>query len=285
MMVGGEEFPIGRLPPLVPGVVMKPLFLLCALTLAISNVARGEWQPPENPSPTAILNEAKADARARRYDDALAKHLWYHENAEKFDSGQTGVRRSFALSDWYDLGADFAPALAKFKETREAARKQVLEGEHPKHVWNAFADYASMSEKLGEDKKIAELFLELRDKNEKHAKKVYHLAERSLVDASRFDVCGDFLDAERAMKLEIKSFELNMQLAKERDGDRRQHLVDFGERKFRHDAATIVAIVAKNGKADEAKELAEQARDAWDDKKLNEALDRALEGTPPKAFP
>ena len=59
----------------------------------------------------------------------------------------------------------------------------------------------------------------------------------------------------------------------------------FGERSFRHGAATIVLILVKNDKADEAKELAQQARDAWDDKKLNDELDRALEGKTPKAFP
>jgi hypothetical protein len=256
-----------------------------AIALTVSTIAKGEWAPPEKPSPSAILREASADARAGRYEDALAKHLWYHENAEKFDSGQTGVRRSFALSYWYNLGADYAPALAKFEETREGARKNVLEGKHSKHVWNAFADYASMSEQLGEEQKIAELFLELRDKNEKHAKRVYHLAERALVDAERFDVCGEFLDAKRAMEREIKGYEMNLKFAKEREGEHGERLRDFGEQKFRHDAATIVVILAKNGKTDEAKELAQQARDAWDDKQLNEALDQALAGTPPKAYP
>jgi hypothetical protein len=255
------------------------------ITVIVSEAAMGEWQPPEKPSPTAILREAESDARAGRYEDALAKHLWYHENAEKFDAGQTGVRRSFALSSWYDLAADYAPALTKFEEIREAARKGVLESKHPKHVWNDFADYASMTKKIGEEKQIAELFLELRIKNEKHAKKVYRLAERSLVDAGRFEVCGEFLDAERSMVIEIKGYKLNTELAKEQKGDRGARLRDFGERSFRHGAATIVVILAKNGQADEAKELAQQARDAWDDTKLNEALDRALEGAPPKAFP
>jgi rubrerythrin len=256
--------------------------LAFAIVVTIAPVAHAEWQPPENPSPTAILREAHADARARRFEDALAKHLWYHENAEKFDAGQTGVRRSFALGSWYDLGADYAPALAKFEEVREAARKAALAEKHPKHVWNAFADYASMSKQLGEEEKIAELFLELRDKNEKHAQKVYRLAERSLLDAERFDVCGEFLDAEREMELAITGYKHNMKLADERFGERHRK---FGERSFREGAATIVFILVKNDRADDAKELAQQARDAWDDEKLNEALDQALEGTPPKAFP
>lgn len=256
-----------------------------AAMLFVQPAVKGEWQPPEKPSPTAILREAQADARARRYEEALAKHLWYHQNTEEFDAGQTGVRRSFALSDWHDLGADYPPALVKFEETREASRMSVLESPHPKRVWNDFADYAAMCEQLDEEQQIADLFLALRDKSEKHAKKVYPLAERALVDAGRFDVCGEFLDPKRAMELEIKSYELNKQLAGEREGDHGQRLLNFGERKLRHDAAVIVAIVAQNDKPDDAAALAQQARAAWDDKELNEALDQALAGTPPQAYP
>ena len=97
---------------------MRSLFLFCALILTTSSVARGEWTPPEKPNPDAILDEARADVRAKRYEDALVKLLWFHENALKYDDGQRGVRLSFALSEWYDLGADYAPALAKFEEVR-----------------------------------------------------------------------------------------------------------------------------------------------------------------------
>lgn len=256
--------------------------VLAIAILVAMPVARAEWTPPEKPDPTTILREAQADARARRYEDALAKHLWYHENAETIDAGQTGVRRSFALSSWYDLAADYAPALTKFEECRENARKGALEGKHPKHVWNNFADFASMSKQLDDDQAIADLFLEIRDESPKQAEKVYPLAEPALVTAERFDVCGEFLDAERAMEREIDSFKHNNKLADERFGKMHR---SFGEKSFRHGAATIVVILAKNGKTDEAKKLAQQARDAWDDEKLHEALDQALEGTPPKAFP
>ena len=261
---------------------MKPLLAASLSLLILAGVAQAEWTPPEKPNPTTILREAQADARARRYEDALAKHLWYHENAEKFDKGQSGVRRSFALSDWYDLAADYPPALAKFEEVRETARKTVLGAKHPKHVWNAFADYAAMSKKLGEQEKVAELFLELRDKNEKHAKEVYRLADAALIDADRFDVCGEFLDAEQEMDLQISGYEHNMKIAKERFGEQHRR---YGEQRFRAEAARIVFILAKTDRADEAKELAQQARDAWDDEKLNKALDEALAGKKPKAFP
>lgn len=258
--------------------------LAFAFLLALP-VARGEWQPPEKPNPDAILDEARADVRAKRYEDALAKLLWFHENALKYDDSQRGVRLSFALSEWYDLGADYAPALAKFEEVRAAARKSALESTHPKHIRSFFIDFAAMSEKLRSENETVELFLELHKQNADDAKLVYSRAEDALVRAEQFDLCGEFLDAERRMEQEIELYELNMKLAKEKEERRGKHQQSFGERRFRHGAATIVLILVKNGKVDEAKELAQQARDAWDDKQLNEALDQALAGKPPKPFP
>lgn len=34
-----------------------------------------EWTPPENPDPQTILSEAQTDARAKRYEVALAKQI------------------------------------------------------------------------------------------------------------------------------------------------------------------------------------------------------------------
>jgi len=248
-------------------------------------VAYGEWQAPEKPDPNAILDEARADVRAKRYEDALAKLLWFHENALKYDDSQRGVRLSFALSEWYDLGADYAPALASFEEVRAAARKSALESAHSKHIQSSFIDFAAMSKKLRRENDTVELFLELHKQNVDDAKLVYSRAEEALVRAERFDLCDEFLDAEPRMEQLIELYKLNMKLAKEKEERFGKQLQSFGERRFRHDAATIVVILAKNGKDDEARELAQKARDAWDDKQLNEALDQALAGTPPKAFP
>lgn len=253
--------------------------------LLVLPVARGEWTPPEKPNPDAILDEARADVRAKRYEDALAKLLWFHESALKYDDGQRGVRLSFALSEWYDLGADYAPALAKFEEVRAAARNSALEGTHAKHIQSSFIDFAAMSKKLRRENDTVELFLELHKRNADDAKLVYSRAEDALVRAERFDLCGEFLDAEPRMEQLIELYKLNMKLAKEKEGRYGKQLQSFGERRFRHDAATIVLILAKNGKIDEAKELAQQARDAWDDNQLNEALDQALAGKPPQSFP
>lgn len=57
--------------------------LLCLLTISMAASAN-DWTPPENPDVDAIRDEAEADAKAGRYEAALAKRVWWHENVNKY---------------------------------------------------------------------------------------------------------------------------------------------------------------------------------------------------------
>jgi hypothetical protein len=48
------------------------------------------WTAPASPDPQQILREAVDDAAARRYDVALEKQLWFHNNAVRYNRGLTG---------------------------------------------------------------------------------------------------------------------------------------------------------------------------------------------------
>ena len=56
--------------------LMKPLLII--LFILPASLFAEEWTPPENPDPQTILNEAQSDALAKRYEIALAKHIWLH---------------------------------------------------------------------------------------------------------------------------------------------------------------------------------------------------------------
>ena len=61
------------------------------------------------------------DAAARRYDVALAKQLWFHKNAVRYNRSLSAVRTSFALGYWRRLADSYPPALDALKRTREEA--------------------------------------------------------------------------------------------------------------------------------------------------------------------
>src|SRR5690349_21544262 len=101
-------------------------FLLLVVVLLVPGAAFAEgWTPPADPDPQQILNEARDDARAKHYEEALEKYVWFHEHALEYRPSMSGVRLSFALSDWVKLGESYPPALVKLREIRDAVKKRV----------------------------------------------------------------------------------------------------------------------------------------------------------------
>ena len=89
------------------------VFTLCVLLPTIGLAE--DWTPPEKPDPEAILQEIREDVKNRRYEVALSKTLWFHENALALRPSLSGVRLSFALSYWLELGEVYPPALEEMK--------------------------------------------------------------------------------------------------------------------------------------------------------------------------
>ena len=80
------------------------------------------WEPAlvpgEKPDLERIRQEANDLMAKGNYEDALQRHLWYHNHALEYDAAQTGVRLSFWLSDWVELGRRYPKARQALLEVR-----------------------------------------------------------------------------------------------------------------------------------------------------------------------
>lgn len=239
-----------------------------------------EWKPPKNPDPEKILDEAQADARAKRYEDALAKHVWFHRNALKHERALAGVRLSFALSDWHELGKAYPPALVKLKEIRDEAAKNVTNG---KDVRDSFLDLASINRTVGEESRTKEIFVLLDAQNADAAKEVFDIAQRALINTKEYKLCGKYIDSKRSFPRIIEHFRMDKRLAKNpRFGA--EHL-EFANKKFTNNAATLIALLAVNGRKAEAEEIAGDAKKEWNNASFHAEIDKALQGKIPKPWP
>jgi len=117
---------------------VRPASFGLLLLVLFSESARGEWRTPENPAPSEILKEARKDTQAKRYEDALAKHVWFHHNALRYKPSLYGVRLSYALGDWRYLSTRCAPALTKLHETRSDAESKVKQGVNARAFFHDF---------------------------------------------------------------------------------------------------------------------------------------------------
>lgn len=251
--------------------------LLCLIPLPAFTE---DWQPPKDPDPQAILNSIRNDVQAKEYETALAKHIWFHENALKYQPGMSGVRLSFALSYWKKLAEVYPPALEKLKEIRDEASQHVLDG---KEIRQSFQDLAALNRTLDEVTRTKDTFLLLHQQQPPMAKKVFLLAEPALLKAREYQVCGQYLEPEKSYRMMVQSRQVNQRLARNpRIGPR---ILEYSDKKFTNDTTILVALLVVNDRAAEARTIADQARQEWKNAEFHKALDSALTGEVPVSWP
>lgn len=256
-------------------------FWILGVLLCGSAAGQAPWSPGENPHPSAILDEAEADAKAGRYAEALAKHVWFFENALKYAPAMAGVRLSFALSDWKTLSDSYPPALEKLKAERDEAAASVRAGRDPRH---SFHDFAAINRHLGEDVKTKELFLWLDANSPGTATSVYDIAQPSLVNAKEYQVCGKYLDPDRSLDRMLRLYHENRRI-RARDSTFAQEMRDFADKFLSNGVGTLIALLVVNGRTSEANRIAHGATKARDDPAFQKQLESALKGEVPAPWP
>jgi hypothetical protein len=247
--------------------------LAAALVLLLVPPAFAAWSPGAAPDPGKILDEAQRDTAAGRYEDALAKFVWFHEHALEVQPAMSGVRLSFALTYWAELGAAYPPAKEKLRSERDRAGDEARSAADP-HM--PFGDFAAINKTLGEDGTTADLFADFDANAPEKAVKVYIYAEPALIRAKRYALCGKYIDADRSFArfVQLRDALAGMQMTS-----------GFKEKSFSTNMATLVGLLAVNGRKEDAARIAEKARALSDDAEYRKAIDAALRGEVPPPWP
>jgi hypothetical protein len=258
---------------------MKPGLIGVLLSL-MTSYAVGDWTPPPRPDPSAILKEAKSDADAGRYSDALAKHLWFHRNALTYERALYGVRLSFALGYWLELSEHYPPALEALKDSREEAAGRIRSGTGGR---DDFHDFSSINEYLNEEAATTELFIWLDRNNPAFAKTAYASAERALVESKNYQLCGKYIDPSRSTRRMVQIYREHQQMVKEnRFGDDMQ---EFAQKSLAYEASTLVALLVLNGRNVEADEVIAAVLKERADDEFRRELEKAKKGVVPEPWP
>jgi hypothetical protein len=247
--------------------------------LILSMTTQAEWQPPEKPNPSAILQEAKEDFSADHFEEALAKQIWFHENALKIEPAQYGVRLSFALVAWRDLAVKYPPAMEALRHARDTAESNVQTNDG---TFESFHDAVSLNDILRESGRTVTLFKWVDEHKPEQAKRALGVADHALIAAKEYALCGKYVEPQADYDASVRGYRQNLKMSKEK---RFKNMKDFGEEKFSSDVGTLVALLVLNDRKDEAKTIKDKAIKEWDDQAFQERLDKALRGVLPPAFP
>ena len=118
-----------------------------------------------------------------KYAEALERMIWFHNHALEHDPAMCGVRLSFALLYWNELGKVYPPALEALIKDRDD-KTALLESGKDECLF--FADVAAINRELKEDSKTIELFRKLDKDHPALAERCWIFARRNVMEAKDY---------------------------------------------------------------------------------------------------
>lgn len=213
------------------------------------------------------LTDTQALVKSGEYEEALARFVWFHDHALEHNPAMYGVRLSFALSYWKQLGDAYPPALAALKQTRDDKTGVLEDGNGDRSL---FHDVVALNRTLGDEDKTVELFRILDQTREGMATECWAMAQEAVISQKAYDLARKYMgNPEREFGKIKESYERNKALyADENFGE---HFRAYNENRFVKDTLQLIEVALALGDAAAAREIQQRALAILDDYRLLDA--------------
>ena len=124
-----------------------------------------------------------------RYEEALQEYIWFHEHSLGV-AGMAGVRLSYALHAWVELGKVYSPAGLALNAIRDRKTAALLSNEGD---WNTFHDVVAINEYLGCALQTHRLFHTMSQSRPELAERCAHLALPAVLEAKDYGLAERFM--------------------------------------------------------------------------------------------
>jgi len=136
------------------------------------------------------LDEARNLTQQGKYEEALQKFIWFHENAPVKAPSMSAVRLSFALSYWAELAEKYPKAKEALVDIRDKGVKKLTEG---KASFDVFQEVSAINSHLNEQAQTVTLFKMIHEKRKDIAYLCFMVAEKELVAQREYQLCSSYI--------------------------------------------------------------------------------------------
>jgi tetratricopeptide (TPR) repeat protein len=239
--------------------VKKPL-TIAALAVAVMSCC---WATEADDA----LEAAQKLAAQGKYDEALQKHIWYHKHALDVDRAQYGVRLSFALMYWAELGKKYPPALKALREIRDEDAARLKSGEQNREL---FHDIVAINEELGDSAATAEVFKKIELAQPTFASSIAELADKALFEAKEYQLEKKYLgDPFVRFAAAKRTLDFGVEYAK--GGGAASHSRPAFDENFTRDVVRLIVVLDKTGDHQTARQIQTKALAASNNKTIQNA--------------
>jgi tetratricopeptide (TPR) repeat protein len=247
--------------------MIKRMILVLLLGLVVSFVTACSKKP------TVVGNNDLQRIRKLflegKYEEALQQQLWFHE-ASKTSPGMGGVRLSYALSQWLELGQKYPKALDALKSIRDQHEKMLLSG---KGGYAEFSEYSSINKILKEDDKTYNVFKQLHAQYPDIAVQCFRTALDLIIERKDYELCGAYIKDPVKWYEEIRQMrEMSVNIAKTNPTLNNAMFKDYMDGAFVKQTSQLIDIMINLKKWDDAKEIQKRALRYLPDHRLEEAI-------------
>lgn len=242
--------------------MMKTLMFVMVLFVFLSGFVFAEVGP-------ADLKEARKLAAEGKYEEALQKHIWFHEES-KNSPGMGGVRLSSALSAWIRLSEKYPPAKTALVNIRDNNEKALLDGTGG---FSNFHDLYAINRYLNEQDKTYNTFITLHNKYPEIAKRCFHVAKDLLVEKKEYRVCGKYVTDPIKEYERFKKFrELDLKMMQENSKHNTPRMRQHTDNTFIKNTCQLIEILIGLKRNSEAEEIQKRALQYFNHDKIRNAV-------------
>lgn len=203
--------------------------------------------------PQALYKQTLEAAGAGRYAEALEGYIWFHDHALTYEPALAGVRLSYALEHWKELGNLYPPALVALTEIRDLKTTNLLKGARSR---KNFHDVVSINEELNQLGLSYKLFCQLNEQDHEFAKTCISLAMPSIVDAEDYELALSFIPSpEGAVKRLVAELNSEIDDLAELDTKSAEMRMDAYVHIYGNELARLFKILAGTNNQDESTRL------------------------------
>ncbi|MES2069316.1 MAG: hypothetical protein V4488_03135 [Pseudomonadota bacterium] len=217
-----------------------------------------------------ILDQARQAVREQDYALALEHYEWFFDHALDEDQASLyGVRLSYCLDEWAQVGEKYAPARARLEQKRAESIQQLELTRQAKK----FHDFIALCRYTGMPALPVQQFLEYHRSDRELAREIYTFIREQLMAAGQWEVCGAYIeDADGQYAEALELFDISIAYARKNASlgvdDMEQRIEDM----YVNKATYLVTVLSHTRRTEEAQRICERANQDMQQRGLKEFL-------------
>ncbi len=226
------------------------------------------------------LSDTQDLVRQGKHQAALERFLWFHDHALDHDPAMYGVRLSFALGYWMQLGDVYPPAMTAMKKTRDDKTALL---EEQKGNRSLFHDVVALNNAFTEDIKTVELFRKLDQKQKDLATQCWNVAKKAIIGSKAYDLARKYIGNPVREFDKIKAmYDRDVTMNEGTNFDER--FKAYNENHFVEETIRLIDFAIALNETKAAREIQEMALAVLDDYRLRDAFstEKPMEAQSPR---